>query len=401
MSKPVILFLGKRYWPAHGGVETYMRQTAAAVRGMGDVVVLANAWRDGHGLTHARMYPLAPAGKPFCDPSGNLVSPLSPSAWGRLAMLPLLLMNVGRIANGGGGRFRSLLYPPVKLACGGKVDALCKNALLVHSFEGGFLAALGREAAARRKIPFVITPFVHPGAWGDDAFNVRLYAKADAVLTACEYEKAWFERAGVPAGRLAAVGGYPEAGRRFALRERFGIRGPLVLFYGRKEEYKGWRLLREAWDDVCTAERDWWLAFVGNGFEESVDREKRILTLPATDCSPVAECDVFCMPSRSETFGLVYLEAWAQGKPVIACDIPSSRELFGGERAGLLVGWDRAEIASALLRLMRDPGLRGAMGERGREVVESRYGRERFERAVREAYGRCLVGGAGDVVAGS
>jgi len=32
MSKPTIVLLGKRYWPAHGGVETYMRQTAAAAR---------------------------------------------------------------------------------------------------------------------------------------------------------------------------------------------------------------------------------------------------------------------------------------------------------------------------------------------------------------------------------
>jgi phosphatidyl-myo-inositol dimannoside synthase len=398
MSKPSIVLLGKRYWPAHGGVETYMRQTAAAAREFGDVVIVVNAWRDEHRLTHAGMYPLAPAGKPYRDPEGNLVVPLSPSFVARIVMLPLLMLQCRFVANTGNGAFRPPFFSFVQLACGRKLSALCSNAALVHSFEGNFLAGLGCAAAARLGIPFVVMPFVHPGSWGDDAFNRRLYPKADVVLTACEYEKAWFGNMGVAPESLAAAGGYPEVKEAFSVRTKFGIRGPLVLFYGRREAYKGWELLQRAWEDIGDARRDWWLAFVGAGFEESIDREKHIATLPPPGGSPMADCDIFCMPSKSETFGLVYVEAWTHAKPVVACDIPSSRELFHGEQAGLLVKWDSAEISDALARLMRDSALRGTMGACGRSIVERYYSRERYEQNVRGAYRRCMAAKGARVV---
>jgi len=57
-----------------------------------------------------------------------------------------------------------------------------------------------------------------------------------------------------------------------------------------------------------------------------------------------AEADVFVFPSTTETLGMVLIEAMACGVPVIAADSPTSAEILGGTRSGVLLepgGWDR------------------------------------------------------------
>ena len=41
----------------------------------------------------------------------------------------------------------------------------------------------------------------------------------------------------------------------------------------------------------------------------------------------LSACDVVAVPSRDESFGMVIVEAWAAGRPVVAADIPVLREL--------------------------------------------------------------------------
>lgn len=65
-------------------------------------------------------------------------------------------------------------------------------------------------------------------------------------------------------------------------------------------------------------------------------------------------CDIFAMPSRAEGFGIVYLEALASGKPVLAGNKDGSRDAVGGGELGLLVDPDdTAEIAAEIIRVLR------------------------------------------------
>jgi glycosyltransferase involved in cell wall biosynthesis len=306
-------------------------------------------------------------------------------------MLPLLLLHIKFFANVGNGLLRKVFFPFVWAGCGPKVFALCKRAVLVHSFEGNYLGALAQRAAVRFQIPFVIMPFVHPGSWGDDALNKTLYRRSNAVLTACEYEKTWFEKIGVSRQSLSAVGGYPEAYAKFQTRAMMDIDGPLVLFYGRRELYKGYALVLEAWKTARTVDSSWWLTLVGTGFDKSINAGERVVTLPAPEGSPLADCDIFCMPSKSETFGLVYVEAWSHERPVIACDIASSRELFHGESAGVIVKFDAAEVSAALISMMRDASLRANMGAAGKKLVDRHYGKDHYEKNISSAYQRALI----------
>ena len=83
-----------------------------------------------------------------------------------------------------------------------------------------------------------------------------------------------------------------------------------------------------------------------------------------------AGCDVFCLPSLQEGFGLVFLEAMAAGKPVVGCSGTAVEELVTDGVNGLLVPpGDDVALAGALHRLLTDEAARQAMGEANRAEV--------------------------------
>jgi D-inositol-3-phosphate glycosyltransferase len=72
---------------------------------------------------------------------------------------------------------------------------------------------------------------------------------------------------------------------------------------------------------------------------------------------------VVLVPSRSESFGLVALEAQACGTPVVAAAVGGLRFVVGDGRTGFLVeGHDPADHAERMLQILRDPALAGRLG---------------------------------------
>ncbi len=82
-------------------------------------------------------------------------------------------------------------------------------------------------------------------------------------------------------------------------------------------------------------------------------------------------CDIFCLPSLQEGFGLVFLEAMAAGKPVVCCGGTAVEELVEDGANGVVVPQrDDARLADALARLLEDEGARARMGTANRTKVE-------------------------------
>ncbi len=78
--------------------------------------------------------------------------------------------------------------------------------------------------------------------------------------------------------------------------------------------------------------------------------------------------DIFCLPSVQEGFGIVFLEAMAAGKPIVAARAAAVPEVV---RNGILVEPESAEaLAEAIDRLYRDPDLRESLGSSGARDVE-------------------------------
>jgi glycosyltransferase involved in cell wall biosynthesis len=101
----------------------------------------------------------------------------------------------------------------------------------------------------------------------------------------------------------------------------------------------------------------------------------------------MAAADLFALPSDEEPFGLVFAEAMAMKKPVVALDNGGTPEVVDDGKTGLLSArGDAAALASNILTLLRDSALRARMGEAGRRVVEQRFTAERMAADVGRIY---------------
>ncbi len=98
-------------------------------------------------------------------------------------------------------------------------------------------------------------------------------------------------------------------------------------------------------------------------------------------------CDVFCMPSHGEGFGIVFLEAMSCGKPVIGGNADGSRDaLCDGELGWMVNPKDDREILSTLLDVLAQRAQHPLAWQPHmlRDEVRARYGRAAFERRLAE-----------------
>jgi glycosyltransferase involved in cell wall biosynthesis len=97
--------------------------------------------------------------------------------------------------------------------------------------------------------------------------------------------------------------------------------------------------------------------------------------------------DVFCLPSRQEGFGIVFLEAMAAGLPIVAARAAAVPDVVSDGENGVLVSPDSpAELAVVLGRLLSDADERRRLGEAGRRTV-TRFDAPEVARQFLEAVG--------------
>jgi glycosyltransferase involved in cell wall biosynthesis len=97
--------------------------------------------------------------------------------------------------------------------------------------------------------------------------------------------------------------------------------------------------------------------------------------------------DVFVLPSRRESLGLVLLEAMSLEKPVVAFDVDGPREIITDGKDGLLVKPDDVEgLAEAIVKMLKNPEAAREAGRMGRETVISRFSAKTFADRVSKLY---------------
>lgn len=250
------------------------------------------------------------------------------------------------------------------------------------------------QAARRLGCPWVIQPHIHEAQMNASLLGILhwLFPKASAILTNTEAEKKFLTGRGLDPHKIRIFGqGLPESswqpGDGPAFRRRLGLGDrPLVVFVGRKVEGKGLDLLLEALPQVRSKVPEAVLLLAGQRSPYSrnllggipPDQADYILSLddfPEEEkIDLLAAADVLALPSAIESFGVVFLEAWAQKKPVIGLDIPAVASLIENGKDGLLVPpGDVQALAAVLVRLLQDPALRRSLGEAGAAKVRERY----------------------------
>jgi glycosyltransferase involved in cell wall biosynthesis len=86
------------------------------------------------------------------------------------------------------------------------------------------------------------------------------------------------------------------------------------------------------------------------------------------------ESDIYLMPSRSDAFGIAFLESWAAGKPVIGANIGATPEVIKDNVDGLLVEFDDPnDIAEKVVLLLKNKRMRKNFGLAGKLKVTQHY----------------------------
>lgn len=337
----------------------------------------------------------APAGPvPFNGWNTKLVGPSGPAG----AALPHLLRFITRgfLQPPAIAVFSSAYRPAVE-------DAIPAGTQVVHYIGTGWelFGFPASQVARERGAAFTITPFVHPDQWGDSPLDVDFYNQADAVFICSDYEREHLIGKGVRPDVLVKTGMAPAstlAGDGARFRERHGLEArPLIFFLARKQRYKGYHVLREAMTQVLAAVPDACLVAAGPDGDPPYPfvPDANLLDLGALGpdvegarhkADALAACDVFCMPSTAEAFGIVYVEAWAEAKPVIGGMAPALRELILDGVNGYRLAQEAGPLADTLVRLLRDPALREELGRNGCKLQRERFTWEAVARSHEETW---------------
>jgi glycosyltransferase involved in cell wall biosynthesis len=262
---------------------------------------------------------------------------------------------------------------------------LLQNCDVAHFVGTGWDLAgfpLARAAKMLGK-PITCLPAVHPGTWGDAPLDTDLYRQMDSIFCLSDYEAAQLIRPGMPREKFVRCGCSPSSqptgdGERF--RDHHRLHGKsIVAFVGRKSRGKGYHSLRKSIDALHAEGREVVLVSIGRDVEGPYPPLSAEIDIDlgaadeATKQDALAACDIFALPSEAESFGIVYVEAWAYGKPVICGTAPASRELVTRHGGGIVSDGSVTGIRTAIQELLDSPDRGRAMGQAGREAVAAEY----------------------------
>ncbi|MDE1920302.1 MAG: glycosyltransferase family 4 protein [Candidatus Omnitrophica bacterium] len=178
--------------------------------------------------------------------------------------------------------------------------------------------------------------------------------------------------------------GYVDPGA-IKMKYHMGPTDPVVLFAGRMTVQKGPDLLIEAVPAILRYYPNAKFIFAGDGHLRGAveNRARQLGVAHATrfighqnawgliDLFKACEC--VCVPSRNEPFGIVILEAWSAGKPVVATEIGGPSEFVWHDVTGYRVRPSPDSIAWGIGTLFADFEHGRWMGKNGRYAVEKDF----------------------------
>ena len=249
-------------------------------------------------------------------------------------------------------------------------------------------------SANKNKIPLIILPYLHleyPDLYLT-GLRLAILNDSDAIVVSTNVEKNTLLKYNIDDQKIKVIP--PGLNLKFwnnnkkSIRQKIGIteKSIMILFAGTKSFAKGTINLIEALKDMWNSHLEVELVLIGQSmpdYEKYFNKLDKKFLSHIHDLGVVDEeykknifydCDIFAMPSKSDSIGISYLEAWACSKPVIGCTIPAIREIIDDGIDGLLVDFNnKSQLIEAIKKLACDDKLRYTMGNKGREKVLQKY----------------------------
>ena len=270
------------------------------------------------------------------------------------------------------------------------------DAVHASAFPYAFPILCARRLARRLRIPLLVTPFLHLGDPADPHNRTRhgyttpvlrwLLNEADGVFVQTPSERDAALGCGVPDRKifLHGLGVEPDectGGDRAEARRRWNLPDDACVIghLANQSWEKGTNDLMQALEPLWQRGRPihlllagprmpnftrFWQAFEARRPEHAQNQVRQLG--PLTDAEKrdfYATIDMFALPSRSDSFGLVLLEAWANGVPNVAYRAGGIADVIQHQRDGLLVPCGNiTALTAALERLCDDIDKRIEMG---------------------------------------
>jgi glycosyltransferase involved in cell wall biosynthesis len=326
-------------------------------------------------------------------------------------------------------RFREagakLVRPPFWLQAINPLDAfilfslwrVCRkerfDLVATHTSKGGFL---GRVAARMAGVPSIVHhahgfSFNRPlGGLARRLFIAleRVAARAgDLIISVNDEQRRTAIECGVDTpARIGTIHNgidllpFSGSNRETARRQLgFGSSAVLIGTIGRLAPQKGFAHLIRAFRMVLERTPSARLVIAGDGpLEAELHQEAKSLGIADRVCFTgfrrdvpdlLAAFDIFVQPSLWEGLSISLIEALAAGKPIVATDIESSREILVPGENGLLVApADETALARAIEQLTLNPGLAERLATNARRAAAVRFSEQRMVEQVLAAYDR-------------
>ncbi|MFM8271038.1 MAG: glycosyltransferase family 4 protein, partial [Gemmata sp.] len=275
------------------------------------------------------------------------------------------------------------------------------DAVHATAFPYSFPIMCALRLARRRKVPFLLTPFLHLGDPTDTHDRTRrqytgphlrwLLRQADRVFVQTRAERDTVCALGLSEERVVLQGlgvDFAECtgGDRPSFRAACSLSSQEMVFghLANNSAEKGTVDLLRAAERAWAKGAKFRVALAGpdmpsfQAFWQSFGAKDRVARLGVLSAAQkrdfFAGIDAFVLPSRCDSFGLVLLEAWANGKPNVVYRAGGPAELVRHEVDGLQAACgDANELAAHMTRLAADAGLRAALGQSGRSRAANEF----------------------------
>ena len=293
---------------------------------------------------------------------------------------------------------------------------------LVHGFniswESGIVAAHAYGDA--RQIPRVITPFLHLGVSATDRVarnstmdhQLRLMHEVSQLQVLTRIEAVGLERLRIPSGNIKVIGGgfdEPPTGIEsspYFAEDHPEAQGEFGLYIGRLSFDKGALHAADAVRQLRGRGRNLALLLIGSNTAEFERYRRRLSPEDRAAIRPLgvlsdrdkhavlSRARFLMLPSRSDSFGIVILEAWSHRVPVIAARAGGIPGVVDDGVNGLLVAFaDVNGLALAAERVLGDQMFTERLTAQAAEKLANQFQWENVVERVMAGYETLTAGG--------
>lgn len=370
-----ITIITDSYYPATGGMENAILELAGGLSSQYDVQIISSL-KDNSISGLFKRTVLLPIFKEYKDPNNILVKPLVPGFLGRLLMLPIILWHLPLLKKFKAKKLFDFLSIFYSLALSGKLRRLLADSDLILSYSTSFTVMPLIKVCKKLGIPLINAPVIHFGKWGDSPAQIKAYGKSDVLLCPTKYfqsivKRYYKNRSSVKVAVIPHL--ISKTQNQFKIPEIDLIPNRFILFIGRREEHKGLKMLVSAYKKSYSTIP---LVIIGPG--EKIQEGDNIIDLGKVPNSEkewlLRNCRFLAVPSKDESFGIVYLEAMQHSKPSLALNIPPINELLTNNvNAILSVPGDIATLAENIRKISENDDLLLKLSENCKKEFKERF----------------------------